>query len=915
MTDQAYTAARPDLVPVPQQTDMPRIRGNVLRMIELQAAADEIDAYLAREGWTPSEFRAANITDAPPPSPPVSMANELRAQPAGINSSLARLAGAPVDVINALPMLGNLLPGEQGIGPISENPILGSQWIGDRLGDVGIDTTTQATTPLGRISARALGEAAAAIGGMGLGRGVQALNDARRIALGPTGQAVTSALTSNPVAQTAISGAAGAGAGVAGEMFPGNRWAELAGLLAGGGAGIGAAVGTRYLTDVGGAMMAPLSDAGRGRIVGRTVERLSADPNSLAYLLSGADEMVPGSMPTTAQASGDIGLLSAERGLINMGEPYASAFAGREAEQNAARLGALEGAFPGPDSAPAVAGVVQNRVAELRGGMDAEVQAALEATQQRLAELGPGLTPEAAGAILREEYNSALQQARRGVSRAYQAADPEGATQIPLAPATEFATAEIARLYGAGAGEPPAGILAIIAELEAAGPSAPLEFFQNIRSRALEIASEAGRAGRNREAAAATAIGNGVLNSVEGAIDTIPGITQEQAGLWGAARDARRDMGARFERGAAGQVGATRGYGEPARTASEVPALFFNSSRGAPDDAAQFIAAMGDRPRAVEALGDYVANSIRTAAVNADGTINAARWTRWMDQHAGALRQFPEIRQRLETVGGAQQLVDDIVGRQTRTLGEIESGALGLFMREDPERAIRSLFSGGNPEQRMRELVGSIGNDETAMAGLRRAIIEYGVPQTREGFQSTSTTALGDPRITPAAFFRFLNDNRLVLRHAFRNDHLQMLDRIANDLQGTAVASANAGRPAGTNTIQNLSIANVIGQMTQGLLDTTNPIARTITGPLQWIYTKAGAEQNIRELLRDAMLDPGLAQALVSRATLPNVDRLSRLLAERGFTTGAVGSTEALEDWRSDAPPAFGWTLVPRSAP
>ncbi len=47
----------------------------------------------------------------------------------GVNVGLADVLGAPVDAINQLPKLLNLLPGEQGFGPITENPIGGSQSI------------------------------------------------------------------------------------------------------------------------------------------------------------------------------------------------------------------------------------------------------------------------------------------------------------------------------------------------------------------------------------------------------------------------------------------------------------------------------------------------------------------------------------------------------------------------------------------------------------------------------------------------------------------------------------------------------------------------------------------------------------------------------------------------------------------
>lgn len=56
----------------------------------------------------------------------------------GINAGLAQIAGAPVDIINNLPRLANLLPFVDGVGPISQNPVGGSQSIQNVMKD-GLD--------------------------------------------------------------------------------------------------------------------------------------------------------------------------------------------------------------------------------------------------------------------------------------------------------------------------------------------------------------------------------------------------------------------------------------------------------------------------------------------------------------------------------------------------------------------------------------------------------------------------------------------------------------------------------------------------------------------------------------------------------------------------------------------------------
>ena len=59
-----------------------------------------------------------------------SLGEKIEATGRGINTGvLADVLGAPVDAINSLPMVLNLLPGEQGMKPFLENPVGGSQSI------------------------------------------------------------------------------------------------------------------------------------------------------------------------------------------------------------------------------------------------------------------------------------------------------------------------------------------------------------------------------------------------------------------------------------------------------------------------------------------------------------------------------------------------------------------------------------------------------------------------------------------------------------------------------------------------------------------------------------------------------------------------------------------------------------------
>ena len=74
-----------------------------------------------------------------------------------------------------------------------------------------------------------------------------------------------------------------------------------------------------------------------------------------------------------------------------------------------------------------------------------------------------------------------------------------------------------------------------------------------------------------------------------------------------------------------------------------------------------------------------------------------------------------------------------------------------------------------------------------------------------------------------------------------------------------------------------------------------NPIAQTLTRPLQWLYKIPEAE--VKELLVQAMLDPKLAQALMSKGTPGNVYFVAAALRDkaRAIGIGAAGGTNPAE--------------------
>lgn len=161
---------------------------------------------------------------------------------------------------------------------------------------------------------------------------------------GLTGGLATGGLTSAQSLANAIrSGAAGTSGGLSQETakqmgMP--AWLQVgAGLL-----GSQAPAMAESYARTASSLVAPLTASGQRSAVGTMLNQQARDPNAAITNLQSSAPLVPGSMPTSGAASGDIGLLGIEKYARQISAP---AFGERLSEQNLARqteLGVLAGA-------------------------------------------------------------------------------------------------------------------------------------------------------------------------------------------------------------------------------------------------------------------------------------------------------------------------------------------------------------------------------------------------------------------------------------------------------------------------------------------------------------------------------------------------------------------------------------------
>lgn len=149
---------------------------------------------------------------------------------------------------------------------------------------------------------------------------------------------------------------------------------------------------------------------------------------------------------------------------------------------------------------------------------------------------------------------------------------------------------------------------------------------------------------------------------------------------------------------------------------------------------------------------------------------------------------------------------------------------------------------------------------------------------------------IGDYMISQPSFTRAIRNAEKETN--LSNTQLAVLKKVAEDLDSGVLN--RAVKTPGSDTFKNLSTANIIGAFIGKQMFGEVPAAvNKVAAPLNWLYN--GTDDQIRELLVDAMLDPKLASKLMTKASVVSVEPLSKELQRKAIAAGygaSFGLTE-----------------------
>lgn len=824
----------------------------------------------------------------------------------GANRGLSMLAGTPVELINAAPMLANLLPGVDGVGPISDRPVGGMADMYDLVTAGGAVPEIEPQDPFQSVMYRvgmeggmsAVPTAGLAARGAALGReGARRVGPVQRTFVEPAAVDMPR-FVRNEVGGTV---AAGTGAGVANEMVGApqhgeNFWSDFLGALFGVGAyGVGSHVvgGAR---NVGAAVTGNpqyMDDVAQETVANRIMDHSTTlherarrfgddniDTTELVEALSRPapiEDAVPGYQPSIAdRAPQDPGLAAF---VYNQDAASPGASIARRTSNETAIDERMAGAAP-EGEAPLFREAVQEGADTRIADATRAAGAAQHDFDMVSASLAPAMTGEGRGADIRAALVQASTAAREIVRQAWAPLNRSSA-EVDIVPlAGEFddiargvSTAERDTSLPGSASVPQRLVREGADETGSLPEISPqrLNEVTGLRSVLTDAQSEAARAGRQQEAH--------LIGEHIDAIDTFMAeqLPADLMAQYDVARAARRDFGERFERPQTG-IGQVLGrdreqYQVPD---SAVARRFVQSDEGRIDNFEALMREAGNDDRVRGAVRDQVLADVRDRGLLDDPEALG----RYLDQYGTIFRQFPDLHDELGNAASLRRALDDARGVETETTRRLTTpgrSATASYLRYGDERtteAVRSVLNAPRPWEAARELIEMAGGGPDALANARAALWQEVMRRGRE----SAPGATGNQRWSGRRLRDFFEDPRVraVADELWADDPEDLAN--IRDLfarLSTADGSTRARAPNTSGTAQALrgqydpsisttSLAARARSVHRGFM---SPTIAIVDAASMWVRNRSAQVQAkaIDTLTSAVVNNPGLAAELLRR--------------------------------------------------
>lgn len=886
------------VAPLPQQAAEPTVP---IAGLEDPIALPEAEIY-----------RLAGVEQPQPAAPERGVLDTITglASQFGIGSreGISAVAGLPVDIVNNIPRVANILPGEQGFTRFTNTPVGGSDFFNDLLAvPERIEQSVRGLPQEDRASegfwermlrrtGQEVGAATVPVAGSLGAAGRMTVQQARE--LPAVARMMVEPAVVSPgrfVTQEAGSAAAaGAGAGGAVELArmagaeeggTAENLADLAGALGGAGA-LGAlrAVSDPLVTTAAAItdnpnMVDPImrdmvADAIGQQSGAPMVDRVP-DTAAIAELAARGSQQplgVPGVQPSLGDVTGDAGIRALEYG--RSGGPNAGRYIQRR-EQNAQAVDQAMSQLEPQGNPGALRAEAETRRA-------ADLQEAAEATSRArdtfdiaTRDLQSVLTADVRGAQVRAALQDASDKAKAIMKEAWAPLD-RGDEVADIGPLTErfrgvdegLTVARTRRFRPSEADIP--------AQLQDMGRT-ELREVTGLRSALTSARREAANAG---DSDAAHVISQ-YIDQLDGYMDDV--VPEGLRADYDAAKAATVDYKDRFTRpqSAIAQTLDTR-EGQYKEPNSGVTGRFVQADEGNVANFQTLMQEAGADERVRAAVRDQMLSDIGSRKL----LEKPDRLEEYLGRYKTVLDEFPDLRAELSDAANVRRELAAVEGREKDLQNLIGSQGRGVvaeylkFGGDQAGRAMSAVMGQKDPGAAMDTLLNYVDNTPEAVAGARQAFWDLMEGRTRSGTGKTWSADklekfLGRPQ-TAAALGRLYQDSP----EHIENLHKIMQTMRAVDTRTTGKAAAQSGTPQGmlSNAPSFESTMSRAYSVNRGVIGV--PFAVTnLLGIWARKAVKSQQKAAFDMILDKALLEPDFAAVLLrennpaSRAALRRVTR------------------------------------------
>lgn len=686
-------------------------------------------------------------------------------------------------------------------------------------------------------------------------------------------QNLTALTAQNPAKAATLDVASSLGAGVGGEVasnLTDDPNLILLGEIAGGFSFPAVTAVSRFAgqrtVEAGKSAVIPFTRAGAEPRAARRLKSLSADPQGEAARID------PTSPVSPARQTGNPRLIALEKAVLEQ-RPELEAKFTKDLNDALASARQQSANFGGTDRTREVLESGQEHLVNL---VNLRAAKAAQTAQARIDEISTP-TPRQVSQIAREELDTALKDVRAQESELWKAVGKD----VPA----EFnnSAKELSSIRSETSKRVPLEIPQWMQKAIMSSKSATLNDVQQVRSRVLGEARQASKDGDFDKARIMNRLADGLLADLE-AVEA-PGVA--------AARGFSRSLNERFSQGAVKDI-LSRGARKGAGIASEDTLKKVFSGGTPATNAKEFLAAS---PESAPQLQQFLRSRVVSNATR-QGTFNprAAQAEINKLQTEGLFDVFPNLRGELDEV---VNLFNRSQNLSTRAGAVAERG--GSRLSKQDERSLAKLLLGGDPGEEMaillrddnavqlaRSLKRRMGGNKDAVQGLKSSFVE-----------TLFNTASRDADVSGELLAKTLKDNLDVARALGMNDtEISRIRSVANRIiqaqtpPGKAISKIMTDKPAAIMDFLATLIGAKVGQrIAGGGLGSSLKVAAEGSKQAKGILQKLTTD-SAEKLLVDAMSDPVLFKALMTKSTAPpeQMAKVSQII--ESWLIGAAATQE-----------------------